>query len=110
MLKIASDSHLFGETIIEQSALPTGMLKHVAVVIDDTGGSASLCVDGVCGASVPLSGAIGALSRVNNWLGRSNYAVDPELNGILHEFRIYNAPLGASLISASFAAGPDAAL
>jgi hypothetical protein len=98
------------ETIVEQSALPTGMLKHVAVVIDGVGGAASLCVDGTCAGSAPLAaGALGLLTRTNNWLGRSNFSVDPELNAILHEFRVYNAPLAPSLVSASFAAGPDVA-
>jgi hypothetical protein len=98
------------ETIIEQGALPTGMLKHVAVVLDDASGSASLCVDGACGAPVSIMGALRLITPINNWLGRSNFSVDPELNGIIHEFRIYNAPLRPDLLRTSFMAGPDAPL
>ena len=73
-------------------------MKHIAVVIDDAGGTATLCVDGTCAASAAIAGALRAINPVNNWLGRSNFSVDPELNGTLHEFRVYDAPLGASLV------------
>jgi hypothetical protein len=86
------------------------MIKHVAVVVDDANGSASLYVDGASVGSVSITGALGLITPANSWLGRSNFSVDPELNGILHEFRIYNAPLSADLVRASFMAGPDAAL
>jgi hypothetical protein len=98
------------EILIDTTPLPTGMIKHVAVVIDDANGSASLYVDGVSAGSVSITGALGLLNPVNSWLGRSNFSVDPELNGILHEFRIYNAPLNPNLLRASFMAGPDVAL
>ncbi len=98
------------ETFIDQPALPTGMLKHVAIVLDDAAGTASLCIDGTCSGSATIAGALRGITPVNNWLGRSNYSVDPELNGIIHEFRIYNAALNAALLRASFMAGPDASL
>jgi hypothetical protein len=48
------------------------------------------------------------LNDINNWLGRSQYAVDPSFSGTFHEFRIYNVALSAPAIQASFLGGPDA--
>src|SRR5262249_54412201 len=64
------------------------------------------------GATVGFTQLVGKLSDIidkNSWLGRSNYSVDPEFNGIFYEFRIYNAPLTANQIRASYLAGPDPA-
>jgi hypothetical protein len=42
-----------------------------------------------------------------NTIGRSFYDNDPTLNGSIHEFRIYNGALPASLVALNDAAGPD---
>ena len=49
------------------------------------------------------------LDDINNWFGRSQFTVDPEFDGTLHEFRIYGAALSAGQIALSFADGPDPA-
>lgn len=51
---------------------------------------------------------LAALNDVNNWLGRSNYLVDPPLSAVLVEFRIYSQALTAAQLAASFGAGPGA--
>ncbi len=56
-----------------------------------------------------FSGALASLDDVNCWLGRSQYAADPELTGTFHDFRVYDAALTPSQIAASFAGGPDPA-
>jgi hypothetical protein len=52
---------------------------------------------------------LASINNVNSWLGRSNYNVDPELNGVLHEVRMYRTALSAAQIHASYLAGPDPA-
>jgi hypothetical protein len=46
-------------------------------------------------------------STTRNFLGRSQSASDPYLNGALDEFRIYNAALSSAEIAATAALGPD---
>lgn len=90
------------------TAIPTDVLTHVAVVIDETDASALLFVDGAEAASTRFSGKLADVYDVNNWLGRSQYLADPGFEGSFSEFRIYARALSASEVSASFEAGPDA--
>jgi Concanavalin A-like lectin/glucanases superfamily len=102
------------ETLLDApAALPIagqagGALEHVAVVIDDVQGMMRLHSNGVEVGAVALPGDLAALDDVNNWLGRSNYSVDPPLFGSLIEFRIYDQALTATQIGTSFQAGPGA--
>jgi Concanavalin A-like lectin/glucanases superfamily len=80
----------------------------VAVVVDRTNGSMRLYSNGVEIASTPQPVELGAINDVNNWLGRSNYFVDPALSALFVEFRIYSRALTAAQISASYQAGPGA--
>jgi len=91
------------------AALPSSGMHHVAVVIDDGNNQMHLYQDGASVGSVAFSGSLSAIDDVNNWLGRSQYGTDPELDGSLHELRIYEAPLSAAQIALSFADGPDPA-
>ncbi|MEP7052976.1 MAG: LamG domain-containing protein [Pseudomonadota bacterium] len=92
------------------TALPTSVLTHVALVVDGAGGKLSLYRDGVVqgtGASIPPWVRLGLLNDANNWLGRSQYQGDEGFAGTLHEFRIYSRALTANEINASFTAGAD---
>ena len=80
----------------------------VAVVIDRTGASMRLYSNGVEIASTSDSLDLGAIHDVNNWLGRSNYLVDPPLSALLIKFRIYERALTAAQIDSSYQAGPGA--
>jgi hypothetical protein len=80
----------------------------VAAVVDRTNGSTRLYANGVEIASTPQPVDLGAINDVNNWLGRSNYFVDPPLSALFVEFRIYSQALTAAQINASFQAGPGA--
>jgi hypothetical protein len=84
-------------------------LKQVVVVVDATAGKLLLYVDGLAVSDAALAGALGSIHDVNVWLGRSQYASDPELTGTFHDFRIYKAALSAAQIAASFAGGTDPA-
>jgi hypothetical protein len=55
-------------------------------------------------AVIPLSGIV----DTNNWLGRSQFATDPDFIGSYNEFRIYSGLLSDADVAADYAAGPDA--
>jgi hypothetical protein len=87
---------------------PKGGEHHVAVVVDAAAQTMALYQDGALVDQCPLTHPLSSIDDVNNWLGRSNYTVDEELNGDYDEFRIYGAALSAAEVADSFKAGPDA--
>lgn len=90
------------------SPLPT-TLAHVAVVADDTANALVLYVNGAKVKSSAWTDKLSSINDVNCWLGRSQYDSDPELNGVLHEFRIYGSALTDADVATSYSAGPDPA-
>jgi MYXO-CTERM domain-containing protein len=44
---------------------------------------------------------------VNNWLGRSNWTGDANLDGTFNEFRIYDYALTDAQVAGNFSTGPD---
>jgi hypothetical protein len=84
------------EQRMEAPALPTGSWQHVAVTLAANAGT--LYVNGgrvAQNASMTLNPAsLG--STTQNWLGRSQFAGDPYLNGQIDNFRIYNRALSAA--------------
>ena len=87
------------------SPLSTGAWHQVAVTL--SGRTGVLYVDGVAvgtnsGMTVNPSG-MG--STTNNYIGKSQSATDPYLNGRIDEFRIYNVGLSSAEIAASAALG-----
>ena len=65
-------------------------------------------VTGDAGMVVPPSVDITEINDINNWLGRSQFTADAELQGTFYEFRIYRAALSPELIAISYTGGPDA--
>ena len=97
-----------GEVVAEASApLPTNAIKHIAVVIDDAGDLMTLYLDGELAASAALTTTLSEINDINNWIGRSQWMVDDELGGVVHELRIFDAALSGPQLATSFAAGPD---
>jgi len=95
------------------TALTANSMQHVAVVVDNRtadGGAPSviLYVNGVRVSSTPLNNTLGTIPDDNNWLGRSQFALDPAFAGTYYEFRLYSTARTDAQIAASFAAGPDA--
>jgi len=91
------------------SAMTTGTVVHVAVVVDDSHDQIALYRNGMLETASPFTDSLSSLNDVNNWLGRSQFSADPGFSGTIFEFRIYDEALSAGAIQASFAAGPDAA-
>lgn len=97
------------ETYVDASAaLPTGTPVHVAVTVG--GGSLALYLNGAAAGSATLSGSLGSIDDVNNWIGISQFEADPGLEGSISEFRIYKAALTAAQVAKSYALGADAPL
>jgi hypothetical protein len=81
---------------------------HFAAVVDASGPSARLYIDGTLVGSTPLISTLSGLRDVNNWLGRSQFVTDADFGGTYYEFRIHSAAMTQAQIAASIAAGPDA--
>jgi hypothetical protein len=90
-------------------ALPTGVMSHVAVVVDTAAHQITLYRNGALDGSVAFPDSLALLNDVNNWIGRSQYSADQGFSGTLYEFRIYGTALSAASITASYMAGPDPA-
>ncbi|MBN2844082.1 MAG: lamin tail domain-containing protein, partial [Sedimentisphaerales bacterium] len=88
--------------------LPTNTMIHFAITWDDTKGIASLYKNGQLLGSCPTRLRLAELNDINNWLGRDIW-LGAGLNGAYSDFRIYNTPLTAEMIQASYAAGANPA-
>ncbi|MDQ0877740.1 hypothetical protein QFZ77_006399 [Paenibacillus sp. V4I3] len=98
-IRFAIKNNNSSEQIIDgQAALPTGGWHHVAVTLN--GSTGILYVDGVqVGTNTGMTlkpSDMGATTQ--NWIGRSQYATDPYLDGRVDDFRIYNSAMSASQI------------
>jgi hypothetical protein len=91
------------------NTFPIGQRAHIAVSYNSVVGGSSLYLNGQRVATGPASIPLRAITDINVWLGRSNWA-DPSFNGFFDEFRIYNGALSDSAVASSYAAGPDALL
>ena len=122
-------------------ALPSGVVTHVAVVIDGALEQMALYVDGELqegtayfrnvgapaftqmtgvydwsapvptgdgGTVVPPPIDLTVVNDINNWLGRSQFVADVELQATYYEFRIYSGALTPELVAISYKGGPDA--
>ena len=89
--------------------LQTGHLYHLAMVIDDNanGGSdvMSIYLDGALQTSVAHARSLSGVGTTFAYLGES-LVNDPNFNGSIDEFRIYNHALNLSEVQNNFAAGP----
>ncbi len=87
--------------------------KHYAVVYDSDGTPVSggplisVYADGELMVETSTSIQLSDINDVNNWLGRSNWTNDANLEGSFDEFRIYDYALTNDEALGNFEAGPD---
>ncbi|MCR6478159.1 alginate lyase family protein [Variovorax sp. ZS18.2.2] len=96
-----STVHGYNEQVINGTApLPTGRWVHVAVTLSGTLGT--LYVDGaVVGTNAQMTLAPFDLGETTqNWLGRSQFSNDPDLQGRVDDLRLYSGALGPTEIAA----------
>jgi hypothetical protein len=91
----------YNEQVIDgNAALPTGQWVHVAVTL--SGRVGTLYVNGAAVGSNPAMDfppfQVG--NTPQNWIGRSQFANDPYLNGNVDDFRIYDGALAADEVAA----------
>ena len=99
------------ELVVDSSpSLTSGVLTHVSVTFDDTRKLMSLYVAGKLGSTVAVTDSLADINDINNWLGRSQYNIDPAYTGSIQEFRVYGVALTAAQVAFSNAQGPDTAL
>jgi hypothetical protein len=95
-----STVHGYNEQVINGNAvLPTGRWVHMAVTL--SGGLGTLYVDGViAGVNSQMTLAPFDLGETTqNWLGRSQFPNDPDLQGRVEDFRIYSGAFTAAEIA-----------
>jgi hypothetical protein len=111
LVRVAYQRTAYPEVQLDATrTLPAGKLTHVAVTFDASSTTLAVYIDGGFENSkvvqnVPLE--LSAIHDINDWLGRSQYAADPELAATLEEFRIYSQALNAAELRTSFEAGPN---
>lgn len=97
------------EQQINSSQFPVGVETHVAITIDGDNDIGTMYINGIpvsSNNSMTLTPSdLG--STTQNYLGRSQYSVDPFFDGSISEFRIYDESLSAAEINSSFVAGAD---
>jgi hypothetical protein len=79
------------------AALPLGTWQHVCVTL--AGGTGAMFVNGALAAQMAITlnpSSLGVTTQ--DWLGRSQFAADPLMNGLIDEFRIYNRALTSAEI------------
>ena len=81
------------EETLDVSALTTTM-KHIAVTIDGDNGIAKIYINGELKATNEnLTIKPSDIQGVCNYIGRSQFINDPEMKGVIDDFRIYNYAL-----------------
>jgi len=97
---ITTSGNTHEELVKGQTAVPFRQWTHVAVVLGSAG--VTLYFDGgVVGSNPSITIRPADLgSTTSNYIGRSQFSVDPYLNGSVDEFRIYNRALSPEEILA----------
>jgi hypothetical protein len=97
---ISTTGNMGGEQQLNGNAvLPTGTWTHVAIVLGASGGALY-----INGALVSSNAALTLRPKdlgatLNDYLGRSQFAVDPYFNGEIDDLRIYASALPAAQIT-----------
>lgn len=84
-----------------------GSEVHFVMTIDEEAGQLAYYENGTLIGTRSTTFLLSDLNDVNNWLGRSNYTNDGNLQGQLNEFRIYAGVLSPALVQLNYSRGPD---
>lgn len=104
------DAALGAEVTVDAKVpFPTNTETHFAVVVNVAEEELLLYVNAVELNRSTLTEPLSAIEDVNNWLGRSQFAVDTRFGGSFLEFRIYDEALTPAQLAASLALGPSPA-
>jgi hypothetical protein len=89
--------------------LPPGFLHHLVWTYDKPSTTSTLYLDGKAISVNPSQTRSPAdVGPTDNcWLGHSQYFLDPDFNGSINEFRIYDGALSAAVVSVNYTNGPD---
>ena len=86
---------------IDGTAITVATWHHAAVVIDASGNGRLYLNGAQVGPTTSMKFRPSSLgSTPNDWIGKSEFAANPYLDGAIDEFRIYNRALSAAEISA----------
>jgi hypothetical protein len=98
-----------GERVVDGPApLTAGVLMHIAVVIDAQTNTLTYYQNGARLGGAELGDvALASLNDVNNWIGRSQFTPDEELQATIDEVRIYGVARNAAQVASESAAGPN---
>jgi hypothetical protein len=84
-----------------------GTEHHMAVVVDESGGTLSLYLDGTLEQASTYAGSLENITDEIGYLGRSLWEFDDYFQGSLNEFRIYGIALTAEQLEYSWSQGVD---
>lgn len=99
-----------GEVLVDApDAAPSNVVFNMAVVVDAKTQELVLYMNGLEERRTALTEPLASIEDVNNWLGRSQFAVDTRFGGAFLEFRIYDQALTRAQLVESLALGPSPA-
>ena len=82
-----------GEQLINAATLSTGIPIYLVCVYDDSAGQMRIYQDGGMVATGSITMSLSDIHNAYAYIGKSVYPGDPELDGSIDEFRIYNSVL-----------------
>lgn len=99
------------EVVIDSTpSLISGDPSQIALVLDDDHDLMTLYVNGASVGSKAMPDHLSDIHDINNWLGRSQFATDPNFHGTMEELRVYRVALSAAQIAYSHSKGSDATI
>lgn len=103
--------------VIDYGTFPSHVQTHIVATYnrfdisddDSLWGTFHLYRDGylVGGNAIPPDFYLDLFENYNNWIGRSQWALDPVFDGQINELRLYNHALSATKVASNFLLGPD---
>jgi len=97
-----------GEQSVDSSLISSGTKTQIVCVYDGINRQMRIYKNGYLAASASnITHLLTDVHPAFAFIGKSCYTWDPLLNGSVDEFRIYNIPFDASMVLASYQAGPN---